>query len=177
MSNTFNFTAWFAGKQAVSFTLAVGIVFLFFNYQGIIYRANPENQIDFSYPFFLQVMISHLDSFFFSFATAIIIFQSQKEWQKILYCGMEGIMIFLNLNRDFLANQGLQSQFYLAIYVSIFSSFTLYYLGSLARLHNGNLKSELKPNPDSLEDRMRETITVEPNWEQHLNGNNNGKKH
>lgn len=44
-------------------------------------------------------------------------------------------MIFLNLNRDFLQGWGYDSQFLLASYIAVFSAFTLYYLGKLAKQH------------------------------------------
>ena len=129
----FSFTNWLASRNAVSFTLAVGVIFLITNYQGIIFRANPENLNPFEYPYFLQVLLSHLDSFFFGLATAIIIFQSKSEVHKVMYCSFEAIMIFLNLNRNFINEIGFNSQFLLATYVAIFSGFTLYYLGKLAQ--------------------------------------------
>jgi hypothetical protein len=134
-NNNFSFTYWLASRKAVSFTLAIGIIFLISNYQGIVFRANPDNILPFAYPYPVQVLLSHLDSFFFGLATAIIIFQSQREWHKVVYCTFEGIMIFLNLNRDFLQGWGYDSQFLLASYIAVFSAFTLYYLGKLAKQH------------------------------------------
>jgi hypothetical protein len=132
----FKFSEWLAGRRAVSFCLAIGILFLITNYQGIIFRANPENlDTPFAYPYPIQVILSHLDSFFFGLATAIIIFQGRKEWQKLVYCGFEAMMIFLNLNRNFLTDLGLPSQAILATYIAVFSGFTLYFLGTLAKYH------------------------------------------
>ena len=128
----FSFTAWLASANAVSFCLLIGVVFLISNYQAIVYRANPDNLIPFQYPYFLQVLLSHIDSFFFGLATAIIIFQSRAEWHKVMYCCLESVMIFLNLNRLYIDKAGISSQFVLGMYLSIFSGFTLYYLGTLA---------------------------------------------
>lgn len=129
----FSFTAWLAGRQAVSFALGIGVIFLITNYQSIIFLTNPENKDLFNYPFWLRVFLSHLDSLFFGLATAIFIFQSKSEWRKILYCIFEAIMICLNLNRSYLGNDNL---FYLSCYIAVFSGFTLYFLGTLAKEHN-----------------------------------------
>jgi hypothetical protein len=139
MSLKFSFTKWLAGKQAVSFALAIGVIFLITNYQNILHITNPENKDYFNYPFVLRVLLSHIDSLFFGLATAIFIFQSKSETQKILYCIFEAIMVGLNLNRGYL---GADSLFYLSCYIAIFSGFTLYFLGTLAKQHNQNKESE-----------------------------------
>lgn len=167
----FSFSNWLAGRQAVSFTLAVGVFFLISNYQGIIYRANPDNVQAFSYPFIFQVIASHLDSFFFGLATAIIIFQAQKEWQKITYCCFEGLMIFLNLNRNFINGLGLDSQALLATYVAVFSAFTLYFLGILAKNHREITQKtfesvdlpELTPEENKEEEKAIEELLKDTN--------------
>lgn len=127
-----NVTKWFASADAVSFTLFVGVCFLFTNYQGVIFGVNPENAKEvFTYPYFLRVIIAHLDSFFFAFATVVIIFQSKNEWQKGLYCFFEVTMLCLNLTKKY--HEG--NDYYIAIYVGVFSGFTLYFLGKLAKEH------------------------------------------
>jgi hypothetical protein len=130
---TFSFTKWLAGKQAVSFALAIGVIFLITNYQNILHITNPENKDYFNYPFALRVFLSHIDSLFFGLATAIFIFQSKSEWQKILYCIFEAIMVGLNLNRGYM---GVDALFWLSCYIAVFSGFTLYFLGTLAKQHN-----------------------------------------
>jgi hypothetical protein len=130
---TFSFTKWLAGKQAVSFALAIGVIFLITNYQNILHITNPENKDYFNYPFALRVFLSHIDSLFFGLATAIFIFQSKSEWQKILYCIFEAIMVGLNLNRGYM---GADALFWLSSYIAVFSGFTLYFLGVLAKQHS-----------------------------------------
>ncbi len=134
-----SFTAWLSGKQAVSFALAIGVIFLITNYQNILHITNPENKDYFNYPFALRVLLSHIDSLFFGLATAIFIFQSKSEKQKILYCIFEAIMVGLNLNRGYLGDDSL---FWLSCYIAVFSGFTLYFLGTLAKQHNENTKQE-----------------------------------
>lgn len=141
MNKSFSFTRWLNSPNAVSFTLAIGVIFLVTNYRGIIHRADPDNLQVFVYPFWIQVLLSHIDSLFFGLATAIIIFQSVKVWHKVAYCSFEGIMIFLNLNRNFIDSSGFNSQFLLATYIAVFSAFTLFFLGNLARQHNLTPKS------------------------------------
>lgn len=148
-------TNWLASKKAVSFTLMVGIFFLVSNYQGIIYRADPSNTEAFAFPYPVQVLLSHLDSLFFGLATAIIIFQSQKEWHKVLYCIFESIMIFLNLNRMFIQNQGFDTRFFLASYIAVFSGFTLYYLGSLAKYHAADLTMQRASETGSIQPKKQ----------------------
>jgi hypothetical protein len=128
-----SFTAWLAGRQAVSFALGIGVIFLITQYQSILHITNPENTDFFRYPYALRVLLSHLDSLFFGFSTAIFIFQSKSEVQKIMYCIFEAIMICLNLNRVYL---GEESKFYLSCYIAVFSGFTLYFLGTLAKQHS-----------------------------------------
>ena len=53
-------------------------------------------------------------------------------------------MIFLNLNRNFINGFGLDSQALLATYVAVFSAFTLYFLGILARNHRQNTQKTLE---------------------------------
>ena len=141
MKKSFSFTDWLAGKQAVSFALGIGVVFLISNYQNILHITNPENKEYFNYPLFLRVILSHLDSLFFGLATAIIMFQSESKTQKIMYCIFEAIMIFLNLNRNY---WGEENNFYLACYIAVFSGFTLYYLGTIAKQHR-----QTSPTPKS----------------------------
>ena len=82
----FSFTDWLAGKQAISFALAIGVFFLISNNQNILHITNPENTDVFKYPYFVRVILSHLDSLFFGLSTAIVIFQSNSKKEKILYC-------------------------------------------------------------------------------------------
>lgn len=161
MLKPYSFTKWLNSPNAVSFSLAIGVVFLVSNYQGIIHRANPENLNEFVYPFWLQVILSHIDSLFFGLATAIIIFQSTKVWHKIVYCSFEGIMIFLNLNRNFIDTVGFNSQFLLATYIAIFSAFTLFFLGNLARQHNAGKKIWLEINPQQEVNHIKKGQTDE----------------
>lgn len=165
-TNNYSFTQWLASRHAVSFTLAVGVVFLITNYQGIIFRANPENSSPFMYPYALQVVLSHLDSFFFGLATAIIIFQSKSENHKIMYCSFEAIMIFLNLNRNFIDELGFNSQFLLATYVAIFSGFTLYYLGKLAQ--SGTVQTPIIPEAEAIEEKTTEDVMLEADHASYL---------
>lgn len=124
-------TQWFASVNAVAFTLFVGVLFLFTNYQSVIFRVSPENAMPFIYPFWVRVVIAHLDSFFFSFATVTIIFQCKNEGWKVLFCFFEATMLCLNLTQKY----NPLNDFYIAIYVGIFSGFTFYILGSLAKMH------------------------------------------
>jgi hypothetical protein len=136
-TNSFSFSEWLAGKQAVSFTLFVGVIFLISNYQTILFNTNPDNAQElFKYPLFIRAILSHLDSLFFGLATSIIMFQSDNQRHKILYCTFEAIMIFLNLNRDFISLWfGYSSQIWLGTYIAVFSGFTLFFLGNLAKQH------------------------------------------
>lgn len=135
-----SFTEWLASKSAVSITLAIGVFFLISNYEVILHLTNPQNTMDIDmakYPFALRWFLSHLDSLFFGLATAIIMFQSRNEYHKILYCIFEAVMIFLNLNQNYVGNYlGTNSKFLLGTYIAVFSGFTLYYLGKLAKQHN-----------------------------------------
>ncbi|NJO00378.1 MAG: hypothetical protein HC880_00680 [Bacteroidia bacterium] len=133
--NDFSFSEWLSSKRAVSFALAVGIIFLFTNYSGVLNNANPDAG-DYRYPPVLIFILSHVDSFFFGLVTAILLFQASKEWQKIMYCGFEAMLIFLNLNRNFITDWlGVDSQFFLGSYIAVFSGVSFYFLGSLARYH------------------------------------------
>lgn len=126
------FTKWFASANAVAFTLFIGVLFLFSNYQSVLFRVSPENNIAFIYPYFVRVLIAHIDSFFFSFATITIIFQCKNEFYKVLFCIFESLMLSLNLT----AKQYKENDFYIAIYIAVFSGFTFYILGSLSKMHN-----------------------------------------
>lgn len=131
----FDVSEWLASRRAVSFCLLIGVFFLVSNYQNILYRVNPDHAQAFVYPFLVQVLLAHLDSLFFGLTTAILLFQSRYEWQKILYCCLEAIMVFLNLNRNFIQDLGFESNYILGAYVAVFSGFSLYFLGSLAKAH------------------------------------------
>ncbi|NJL14171.1 MAG: hypothetical protein HC913_14950 [Microscillaceae bacterium] len=100
-----------------------------------MYRVNPDHAQAFVYPFFLQVFLVHLDSLFFGLTTAILLFQSRYEWQKVLYCCLEAAMVFLNYNRNLVKDMGLDDNYVLGGYVAVFSGFSLFFLGSLARQH------------------------------------------
>ena len=92
-NQSFSFSEWLASKRAVSFALCVGIIFLFTNYSGVLNNANPDAG-DYKYPAVLIFILSHIDSFFFGLVTAILLFQARQEWQKVLYCGFESVLIF-----------------------------------------------------------------------------------
>jgi hypothetical protein len=156
MKLKFSFTQWLASPSAVSLTLAIGVFFLVSNYEVILHLTNPQNAQDIDmakYPFALRWIFSHLDSLFFGLATAIIMFQSKSDRLKILYCVLEAIMIFLNLNQAYVsAYFGTNSQFLLGTYIAVFSGFTLYFLGTLAKQHNENKvqathQGEASPTP------------------------------
>lgn len=139
------FTLYLASPNAVSHCLIVGVLFLITNYQNVLYRANPENLDLFTYPFAVKVFLAHLDSLFFGFATAIIIFQSQSERLKIFYCSLEAVMIFLNFNRNYISEfLGINANFFLGSFLALFSGVTLYYLGTIAKQH---LHAYLPPLP------------------------------
>lgn len=157
MKNKTTLKDFLSSKDATGWTLLIGIIFLITNYQGIIFRANPDNIDAFAYPYFIQVVISHLDSLFFGMATAIIIFQTNKVGHKLLYCTFEAVMIFLNLNRTIIGEYGYDSQFWLSTYVAVFSGFTLFYLGSLAKQAEGETQEKTTanqyPNPTLYDSR------------------------
>lgn len=130
------FTLYLASPNAVSHCLAIGVLFLITNYQNVLYRVNPENTDLFTYPYYIKVLFAHLDSLFFGFATAIIIFQSTSEALKRFYCSLEAVMIFLNLNRQYVGEFfGVNANFAMGTFLALFSGFTLYYLGTLAKQH------------------------------------------
>lgn len=132
----FDFTDFLESKKAISICLAIGVLFLVNTYQKIMFMIDPENIDLFTYPYFLRVILSHVDSLFFGFATIIIMFQSNKKSTKILYCTFESIMIFLNFNRNFITEQvGTSANVYIVTYISIFTGFTLFILGTLAKEH------------------------------------------
>jgi hypothetical protein len=154
----FSFTNWLAGQQAVSFCLFVGVFFLISNYQTILHLTNPDNLGEgFKYPLALRIILSHLDSLFFGLATAIIMFQSENPKHKILYCVFEAIMIFLNLNRNFISDWlGFNAQIALGTYIAIFSGFTLYYLGNLAK------QNRQSQEPETLSQNQPAPTTKKP---------------
>lgn len=135
MNNQFSVTRWLMSQSAITFTFGVGIFFLITNYQGIIYRAYSPGQAVYEYPVYVQLIISHASSLFFGLATAIIIFQSQTDWHKMLYGAFEALMIFLNLNREILDTFGLNARFVLATYLAVFTGFTFYFLGAISKQH------------------------------------------
>lgn len=154
-----DFTRWLASHNAVSFALAVGVAFLFTNYSMVLHNTNPDKGA-FSYPYWVIIVISHLDSFFFALTTAIVMFQAISKYQKIFFVSLEGIMIFLNLNRNFISRyfdydekgqviyktlsesmpEFSYSQLLLGSYIAFFSAVAFYNLGLLAYNH---LKDEL----------------------------------
>lgn len=156
---TQNFTRWLASHNAVSFALAVGVAFLFTNYSMVLHNTNPDRGL-FAYPYWVIIVISHLDSFFFALTTAIVMFQAINRSQKIFFVSLEGIMIFLNLNRNFISRyldydkdgnaiyktvsesmpELSYSQLLLGSYIAFFSAVAFYNLGVLAYNH---LKDEL----------------------------------
>ena len=155
----FSFSGWLSSKQAVSFCLAVGVVFLISNYQVVLHNTNPDSG-EFTYPEWLLIVFSHIDSLFFGLATAIIIFQSRKDWHKKLYCAFEGIMIFLNLNRELFEG----SEIFLSSYIAIFSAFTLFYLGDLAKFHHKKeeIENEILEEEKAINESLKSNKS-EPN--------------
>ena len=152
----FSFSEWLASRRAVSFALCVGIIFLFTNYSGVLNNANPDAG-DYKYPAVLIFILSHIDSFFFGLVTAILLFQARQEWQKVLYCGFESMLIFLNLNRNFITEYlGFDSQFFLASYIAVFSGVSFYFLGSLSKAH----REASLPPPYDQEDIIEEERTL-----------------
>ncbi len=136
MKTKFDFTDFLESKRAISSCLLIGVLFLVNTYQKIMFMIDPDNVDLFVYPYFLRVLLSHVDSLFFGFATIIIMFQSNKKSTKVLYCCFEGLMIFLNFNRNFITEfAGINSTFYIVTYISIFAGFTLFILGTLAKGH------------------------------------------
>jgi hypothetical protein len=134
--NNISFSRWLASRKAVSFALAIGVIFLVTNYQHIIFNSNPDSIGKFSYPFFVLVVLSHIDSFFFGITTAIMMFQARSEKIKILYCVMEAVMIFLNLNQPALKQVFTNPEILIRTYIAAFSGFSFYFLGSLmAKYH------------------------------------------
>lgn len=153
------FTRWLSSHSAVSFALAVGVMFLFTNYSMVLHNTNPDKGV-FSYPHWAIILISHLDSFFFALTTAIVMFQSVSGLQKGFFVFLEGVMIFLNLNRNFISRyfdydkngnaiyktigesmpEFSYSQLLLGSYIAFFSAVAFYNLGLLAYNH---LKDEL----------------------------------
>jgi hypothetical protein len=151
-------TQWFASANGVSFTLFIGVLFLFSNYQSVLFRVSPENDMAFQYPYFVRVLIAHIDSFFFSFATITIIFQCKNEFYKIVFCVFEAVMLSLNLT----AKQYKENDFYIAIYIAVFSGFTFYILGTLAKMHlkeneKANLPTNLPINSENVNAIMNES--------------------
>jgi hypothetical protein len=134
-NKNYSLSHWLSSQGAISFTFAVGIIFLITNYQSIIYKAYTGNKVVFEYPFYVYIVLSHISSLFFGLATAIIIFQSRLDWHKMLYGCFEALMIFLNLNRGFLDTYGLNSSSIMAGYLAIFTGFTFYILGNISKNH------------------------------------------
>lgn len=157
--NKFSFTEWLAGPKSVSFTLSIGVIFLVTNYQHIIYNANPDRDKEFAYTFLILVLISHIDSLFFGMTTAIMMFQARKKNTKILYCVMEGIMIFLNLNQKALSELYENHEMIIRTYIAIFGAFSFYFLGTLmAEIHNSNEKR--KREIEEEEKAINESLEV-----------------
>lgn len=170
--NRFSFAAWLASKQAVSFCLMIGVLFLFTNYSHVIIAVNKE-KIDFSYAPIVWIFLAHVDSFFFAFATCIVMFQATDKWMKILFVVFEAVMIFLNANANLLDSAGINSHVLLSSYVAIFSAFTLYYLGSLASQHQRAKSVSVVVPEAALQDQLVQEA------KKHVNGNGggmNGKK-
>jgi hypothetical protein len=165
MKYSFSFTQWLASASAVSVTLAIGVFFLISNYEVILHLTNPQNAQDMDmakYPFALRWLFSHLDSLFFGLATAIIMFQSKSDRQKILYCVFEAIMIFLNLNQNYISEfLGTSSHFLLGTYIAVFSGFTLYFLGTLAKQHN-QTEAQSEPNNNTSPTKNIVNVFGEP---------------
>ena len=155
-----SFSKWLASKQAVSFTLGVGVIFLISNYQSIVFNANPETTGRFSYPFALMVLLSHVDSLFFGMTTAIMMFQAKSEKVKILYCGMESLMIFLNLNQPMLKKVAANPEFLIRTYIAIFSGFSFYFLGTLMSQYHKKGTSMSKEIEEE-EQAIKESLSVQ----------------
>ena len=155
--NTLSFSSWLASKKAVSFTLAIGVVFLVSNYQHIIFHANPDTTGKFSYPFPVLVILSHIDSLFFGMTTAIMMFQAKKEKVKILYCCMEALMIFLNLNQLALRQAFTNPELLIRTYIAVFSGFSFYFLGTLMVNHytaTEQTKREIEEEEKAIEESL-----------------------
>jgi hypothetical protein len=154
----FDFTLWLSGKQAVSLTLFSGVSFLLVNYAGVLLTVYPFHNLFDRFALWLSV-------WFFSFATVLIIFQGVKTWQKVAYCIFEGCMVWLHLNIE----KFKFSHDALTVYLAVFSAFTLYLLGELAKHH----QAQNKPNTtaqNGLNGQIKtalETLVSEP---MHANG-------
>ena len=157
MKNMLSFSSWLASRKAVSFALAIGVVFLVSNYQHIIFHANPDTTGKFSYPFPLLVILSHIDSLFFGMTTAIMMFQAKKEKVKILYCCMEALMIFLNLNQLALRQAFSNPELLIRTYIAVFSGFSFYFLGTLMVNHytaTEQTKREIEEEEKAIEESL-----------------------
>ena len=140
------FSEWLAGKEAVSFTLAIGVVFLIGCYTKIIHITNPDAE-NFAYWQWLIILLSHVDAFFFGLCTIVLMYQASKPWHKILFCSFEGSMIFLYINQNFLTEMGYNPELVLGIYLGVFGGSAMYFLGSLSKAH----REEASPLPYSSE--------------------------
>lgn len=135
-NKTFDFADFLESKKSVGLCLAIGVLFLVSMYQKIMFIVEPENKELFLYPYEIRVILSHIESLFFGFATIIIMFQAERKDTKILYCCFEGLMIFLNLNRNSISDfLGTHSTFLLVCYLAIFGGTTFFILGTLAKQH------------------------------------------
>lgn len=152
----FSFTSWLASANAVSFSLFIGVLFLFVNYAGVINLANPGSTEYKYYPIVL-FLLAHIDAFFFATVTGILLFQGKREGQKIFYCCLEGILVFLSFNRNHLtAYLDINSQFLIGTYIAVFSGISFYFLGSLAKEHQKN-KNQGHSNTRQAEPQQSES--------------------
>ncbi|MDX2302324.1 MAG: hypothetical protein NW226_05960 [Microscillaceae bacterium] len=133
----FSFSEWLASKRAISFTLAIGVIFLIGCYTKIIHVTNPDAE-QFAYWQWVIITLSHVDALFFGLCTIVLMYQASKNWHKILFCSFEGSMIFLYVNQNFLAEMGFDPSLFLGIYLGLFGGFAMYFLGSLSRSHRLN---------------------------------------
>ncbi len=157
--------SFFKGEGVVVFTLCIGIIFLFTNYQSIIYSTNPHNSGEnekFVYWLWLRIVISHIDAFFFALTTSIIIFQIKNMNVKMLFCGFEGAFIALSLIRDKLQKLISVSEdaiiVFLILFIAIYSAFAFFYLGMLANIHHETLQTLL---PSPIADQSYKTIPTQ----------------
>ena len=157
MKHTLSFSDWLSSRRAVSFTLAIGVVFLVSNYQHILLHANPDNTSKFAYPFPILVILSHIDSLFFGMTTAIMMFQAKNEKVKMLYCCMEAVMIFLNLNQLALRQAFTSPELLIRTYISVFSGLSFFFLGTLMVNHHRNseqTRREIEEEERAIEESL-----------------------
>lgn len=175
----FDFVKFVSGKAGLIFALGNSIIFLMTNYSGLLNLANPYAEGLLTPHPLLATLLFIQESFFFGSATIIVMIQAQKLWIKFSFCFMEGLSIFLYLNKRYLDKwlEGfiVDGGFILSTFIALFSMFALFLLGIIL-LNRIQQEEEYKKQLQLIEN-----FTPAIPFKIHLNGQakeggTNGKK-